>query len=476
MTLFWKIFLSFWLATLAIAGASIWSTAQFVRDRMPPWPPPHVVAFMQNAVNDAAPAAVRTLEDGGPQALRTWVERSPVFGRAADRVYLLDVRGRDALGRTVPEAIRAAGSPRTVQRGAAFVVSNATGAGGAGYRLVVLLPRPPARMQFLLRNPELGGLRLLVTIVVSGVVSYWLAHFIARPLARLREAARRIAHGDLGARAGAEAGGGRDEIGALSREFDTMAERLQALIESHRQLLSDVSHELRSPLARLQVALGLLRQRGGTGLERPIARIEHEAEHLNTLIEELLCLARLEAGGTMADASTVNLADLAEAIVEDANFEAEGSGREVRLSCQGAPEVVGSALLLGRAIENVVRNAVAHAPPGGVVEVGIDRPQPEQVRITVLDTGPGVPEHMLGRIFEPFVRVDSARGRDRGGTGLGLAIAARAVAVHRGSVVAHNRPGAGLAVEIVVPTRAAVPPQARGSARAVTEMPFSANG
>jgi len=232
-----------------------------------------------------------------------------------------------------------------------------------------------------------------------------------------------------------------------------MAEQLQRLIASHQQLLRDASHELRSPLARLQVALGLARQRAGTGIHTELDRIERESENLNELIAQLLTLTRLETGHLESPQEPIDLAELLQSIANDAAFEASVSHRQVRITHSTSAHIIGNAQLLHSAIENVVRNAIRHTPAGTCVELALhlDSEHAGGVIIQIRDQGAGVPEAMLTRIFEPFVRVGDARDRRSGGYGLGLAIAERAVRLHGGEISAHNETPGGLNITIRLP-------------------------
>jgi two-component system sensor histidine kinase CpxA len=270
----------------------------------------------------------------------------------------------------------------------------------------------------------------------------------------LRSAAQRLAAGDLTARTGAPASGRRDELAQLMRDFDRMAERIEGLMEAQSRLLKDVSHELRSPLARLSVALGLARQRAAPQAEGALNRIELEADRLNQLIQRLLTISRLETGTDGIRKTRVSLRDLVQQVAHDAEYEAQG--RRCGVSAEPTDEYLVEAdpALLHSAIENVVRNAVRYTAAGTAVEIRLERrigDQGEEIAIRVLDSGPGVPEEALEQIFQPFYRIDDARNRQTGGAGLGLSIADRAVRVHGGRVRASNRPEGGLEVEIRIP-------------------------
>lgn len=305
------------------------------------------------------------------------------------------------------------------------------------------------------RVPVLGGrfpialaVRLVALFFLSGFVSYLLARWIAAPIQAVRGAARELAAGGASVRVSASVAGRKDEVAALAHDFDRMAERIEALLAAQSRLLLDVSHELRSPLARLTVALELARQRSGPDATAALERIEREAERLTELVSEVLTLSRLEHGNAKHRSEPVALDALVRAIAADADFEAGSARVEVGGDTLGV--VAGDEELLRRAIENVVRNAVRHAPEGTGVEV-TKRRDGARAHIEVRDHGPGVPEAELAEIFRPFYRVGVARERAGGGTGLGLAITERAIARHDGRVTAENAPGGGLLVRVTLP-------------------------
>ncbi|HET6720556.1 MAG TPA: ATP-binding protein [Rhodocyclaceae bacterium] len=326
-----------------------------------------------------------------------------------------------------------------------------------------MLPRPLRPRLHPWRPPLMP---LIAGSFVSLIFAALLAWYFARPIRTLRQAFNDVAAGRLATRIGASMGRRRDELADLGSEFDRMADRLQALIESQQRLLHDVSHELRSPLARLQAAVELIRQQPGRADEL-IARIERDSGRIDTLVGELLTLARLDAAGGRVGggAEIVDLADLLSAIAEDAEFEVAGeSGSPPRIEIAFAAPlpVRGDRELLHRALENVVRNAVRHrgdmpaaaspieiaarleAPPAGSAGTA-----GRQVVVDICDRGPGVPASQLEHIFEPFVR--GVGGAATGGYGLGLAITRRVALAHGGSVAASNRAGGGLCVRLVFP-------------------------
>lgn len=304
------------------------------------------------------------------------------------------------------------------------------------------------------RTPGTGVVILMIAVLVSGIVCYLLAGYLTSDVRRLRAATQQLAAGDLNARADAPKRRRRDEIAFLVRDFNAMAARLQDLVNAQSRLLNDISHELRSPLARLNVALGLAWQRSGPGADSALERIELEANRLNELIGRLLTLARLEGGEDGMHRAEIPLNELVQEVALDADFEAQSRPCRIRCVIQDEVTVRGNESLLHSAIENVVRNAMRHTREGTEVEIRLAheiRAAKDEAVVAVVDCGPGVPQESLEKLFRPFYRIDDARERQTGGVGLGLAITERAVRLHGGSVRAANRPEGGLLVEIRLP-------------------------
>ena len=305
---------------------------------------------------------------------------------------------------------------------------------------------------------------ILIAIVSSGLVCYLLARYLTAPVVRLRAATQRLAAGDLSARAGGLAARRRDEMAQLVRDFDTMAERLEATVNAQARLLNDISHELRVPGSpRLNVASALADQRSGVEAHSALERIDLEAERLNELIAGLLTIARMEDSSEAVKKSPIHLAEMLDGIAQDADYEAQSRNCRVERVIVEDCWVMGAPMLLHSAIENVVRNATRYTATrytreGTDVQIRLQSaqgPNSQEAVIRVTDFGPGVPEEALEKLFRPFYRIDDARGRQTGGVGLGLAITERAVRLHGGTVKAANRPEGGLIIEIRLP-RAAV--------------------
>jgi two-component system OmpR family sensor kinase len=438
--LFWKIFIGFWLALVtaaAITGTAVWLQhhRQEPATELAGGPPSRL----------ATDLAAATLAHGGVEALRSWMQE--VESRRPVQVFAVDDRGRDVLGREV--------APTTLAAARELVEHGEPGArrvaapGGESYLVFVTRapgglrppPRPPGR-------PPIAPWEFIVIgIATSLAFSALLAWYLTRPIRNLRWAFDAAAAGRLETRVSPLMGRRRDEIADLGRDFDRMALQLQKLVSAQRRLLHDVSHELRSPLARLQAAIGLARQEPAK-VEPSLERIEREASRLDHMVGEVLALARLEGGTATRPKERVDLAYLAANIAEDARFEAEAVGRALRFHAEGDAPVMGDADLLHRAVENVVRNAVKFTREGTTVEVNV-RTTKSAAILSVTDQGPGITSAELAKVFDPFYRGEAGNGTP--GFGLGLAIAQRAIDTHGGTIRAANAPGGGLQVTIELP-------------------------
>lgn len=299
---------------------------------------------------------------------------------------------------------------------------------------------------------------LMCALVASLVFAALLAWYFAKPIRHLRRTFGLLAQGKLQARVGPDMGRRRDELADLGHDVDAMAEQLATLVQSQRQLLHDVSHEMRSPLARMQAAIGLARQQPDK-TEAALARVEQESTRMDKLIGQLLTLARVESGVAGATEAIV-VAELLDEVLANARFEAEAQGLTLEVRGKAEASLNGRFELLYSALENVLRNALKHSPPGGRVLVVVQTESsagkgamPDRLRIAVIDQGPGVPKEELAAIFEPFYRSAHAGDAPKG-YGLGLTIARRVVQAHGGEISAHNQSGAGLRVEIVLPLAA----------------------
>jgi two-component system sensor histidine kinase CpxA len=452
--LFWKLFLSFWVALVLFAAGSLVAASLYLdqarakRDATTPYE--HAELLVAGARHAA--------DTGGIAGLRAWARETD--DKELVPILVLDREGHDLLDREVSARAQArwlrhrqmvaepgerrADAPPPLPFDLAVDMAD-----GREYWLVADFEG--ATLGRFLTRPRVLAVPLILGTLVAGLVCLLLARYLASPMERLRAATALYASGDFSHRVGPSLGGRRDELADLAFAMDHMAERLAALIESQRALLRDVSHELRSPLARLQAALGLVRQRGGTIADSELERFEREADRLSDLVGGILSFSRLDSGVQDARREPVSLDQMMRDVVADTQAEAENHGCTLVLEAPAEMPCSGDPLLLHSAFENVLRNAVRHAPQGSEVRVGMGVETGHTYAITVEDAGPGVPQNMLERIFEPFVRVDEAREMQSGGFGLGLAIARRAVLAHGGTIAARNRPAGGLAVTIRLP-------------------------
>lgn len=321
-------------------------------------------------------------------------------------------------------------------------------AGDGTVYTILVVPRRPSIFGAL----ALPGIPLAVlgiALIVSALASWWLAQHLSAPIRRIQEGARAVASEQLDVRVSAGLGGRKDELAVLARDFDAMADQLKATRSARTQLLRDISHELRSPLARMRVALGLARQpHGDPALQ--LERLEREIERLDSLISHVLRLARLHGNATHFEREPLELDEVLQEVVHDANFEGAVKSCTVRLEGTAKHRVLGNRELLYSAIENVLRNAVRYSPSGRPVDVSV-KTSAEELEILVRDHGPGVPGGDLDRIFEPFYRVAESRDRDSGGEGIGLAITSQVFRAHGGSAGAQNLAGGGLQVRLAIP-------------------------
>lgn len=450
--IFVKIYFSFWLTIILVL------TTQFVLDRVDDSSPLNRMRHHMDSSLDLFGQAALSYHLTGNLAAAAGLTAQFKKTNGID-AYLLDAALNRLDGTPAPQRDRDIASRTLKNNTGEHLVLSGTELMTAplqapdGTRYVVIgtfrhrnfMP-PPLHFD----NPNFT-LRLSIILIVSGLGCFLLARYLVAPLVVLREATTRFAAGEHSVRIGSRIGRRKDETTELARDFDEMAERIESLMKLQRQLIGDISHELRSPLARLSVALDLARQNTGPEAEHALNRIEEEAGELNAMIGELLTLTRLESGNEPAAMAPIEIAGLVREIVEDGNFEAQGSNRGVTLTGCEPCFIRGNSDLLRRAIENVVRNAINYTFENTEVEVGITRQKTATVEITVRDHGPGVPESELGTIFRPFYRTSESRERQTGGTGLGLAITERAVTLHNGTVTAENAPGGGLTVHIVIP-------------------------
>jgi len=414
--------------------------------------------------------AADTFERDGSPSVAKYLQR--IEQASGINAVLIDEHGIEVSGRTPPagaqqlaqRALEKMTFVNDFSRGIPLNAQAARSPNGAVYVLVGQDPGPARRPRSPLGRRGFFRLtlisltqRLLPVLLVGGVFCYWLARYLSSPLTELRGTTRELADGRLKARVDERLLKRRDEIGLLGRDFNLMASRIESLVEAQRRLLGDISHELRSPLARQGVALGLARRRSGPDAASALDRIEREGERLNEMIGQLLALSRIESGTDGLENVRVDLSALVREVAEDADFEARSRDRSVQIIEDEPSQIVGVPELIRSAIENVVRNAIRHTEKHTQVELSLASESlnggDRWAAIRVRDHGRGVPENAIEEIFRPFYRVEDARDRTTGGTGLGLSIAARAVRLHHGMIKASNAKDGGLIVEIRLPLR-----------------------
>lgn len=448
--LFVKIFLSFWL-TVVVIGISL--VLAFLLQ--PTNVPSKWHASLADTTRFFGTAAVRAFERGGAPAAVGYIhalsEDAHIHG------CIFDSSGSVLAGESCAElsglaarVVRGESSAQDMRRGLTRIAVVITGPDGRRFIYASeLLSGPGAAFGM---SPEVVLLRAGVAFIVSGLVCYFLTRYLTTPILRLRAVAQLITAGQLGMRAEGKLESRRDEFGDLVRDFNLMASKTEALISSQRQLMYDISHELRSPLARMNVALDLLQRR--IGEDSALRHMETDLQRLNEMITRLLTVAKLDAADAIQSNVQVNLTELVSSIAVDAEFEAQEKGNQVVVISEANLVVLGDPNLLRSAVENVLRNAVRHTRPGSAVEVVLQSASgscPNEAIIAVRDHGNGVPEDELTNIFKPFYRVAEARASESTGAGLGLAITERIVMLHEGRIRAMNEPDGGLRIEMMLP-------------------------
>src|ERR1700722_15977227 len=453
--LFIKVFLWFWLTVLALFA--IFLASRMLGTRLVP--STDVIASFAPRVADEA---ARAFESGGPQEY----EKFPrgLVGKAGIELYLIDGYGKDVLSRPIPSdglsIVRRARSDGRVLTRYGFRSHSSsykfTLPSGHPY---VLLVRAPLQLGRFLDATAGGGLPFFaVVLLMVTLFCFWLTHHIVAPIQGIQSAARMVAGGDLSVRATVEISKRHDELAALAADFDAMVERMSAFVRSQKDLLSTVSHELRSPLTRLIMSLALLRKQSSPESEELLQRMERDIDRVDTLMGQLLTLSRLETGLSSDARHTVDLSQLLQEVVADGDFEARSCGKSVRLEAEGGIIIEkADQQALRSACENIVRNAIRFTRPGTEVEVSLKTDgmsRSSQAVLSIRDQGPGVPGELLQQIFQPFFRIKQPNGDPRAnkGAGLGLAIALEAIRQHRGTIIASNTNPLGLEVKVMLPT------------------------
>ena len=448
-SLFWKIFLTYWLTILLIELFTAWFSVDLSESEI------HPILERQNAEFVAnSTMAVSILTTDGLPGLSKWF-RNKNNHKAIDDIYIFNQDNQEVNDKALPNNVKAILRNNTTTN--AHVTHyqplkntlsfNTVSPEGDSYLLVSTFEHPPAV------NYLLAPQRVAFGVIVSGLICFLLARYFTSPLQKLRSSTKRLSEGDFQTVGLDQLRNRTDEFGALAEDFDTMATRLNHLLDSQQQLLRDISHELRSPLTRIQVALDLARKKLATATNDELDRIETEIGNLEYLIRELLTFVKIDAYEKKNNMAKVDICELLHHIVDDINYVNQQDNPESNISIDSPKcvNVQADVQLLHRAVENIIRNANYYSPQNAAINIRC-RVSSDHVTIEIEDNGPGVPEEMLEKIFEPFVRVSSAREADTGGSGIGLAIARRIIDIHEGKIKAENKiRGSGLIISITLP-------------------------
>jgi two-component system, OmpR family, sensor histidine kinase CpxA len=451
--LFWKIFLPFWILQTCIMLFAAYRVHTSFGPHHPWWLQPE-----RRAMPVLARYASWRYSSHGHDGLHELINGISLEGRSD--YWLFDNQMNELSGLPMPAEVRegiqrALQSPENMAKihHATILVERFTGSKGHSYVFAGEFFVPPVLHSL----PASVMVGILGSSLLTTLLCVFLAQYLTRPILRLRDAAHAIAQGNLEARAGRSGSTRRDEIADLVKDFDIMAGEISNLVESNRHMLIGASHDLRSPISRIRVALSLASIAPESERNELLGRIEIELLRLNGMIEQILTVARLESGQLRHVSQPLSLNQVIGEAVEDARFEASQSNVEI-LYDENWPQVTmtGEENMLRSAIENVLRNAIFYSGADGRVELSVTL-QDGVARIAVRDDGPGVPESALPMLFTPFYRVDDARGSATGGSGLGLSIVSGAVKVHKGTVAARNLTPHGLEIIIELQVSAEAP-------------------
>ncbi len=471
-SLFWKIFLSFWISMMLFGICSALIDAKIRQtETNSAYTPVSVIIKRSHQL---------IKQDTDKTVLREWLEESQDRIQS-NTVYILDSKGKDLLNRPLNTRIQDAlyeyslepqefypylqnsdsifFDPKPLHSndipalpGPAIIVIKLVSNSGENYTLII--DNKTNRDNWIFWRSVSIGTRITMALLLSGIICSFLARYLTTPLQKLRTATHRIALGHFDSPMNKKIAKREDEVGDLGRDFDSMAKQIELTLQSQQRLLRDVSHELRSPLARLQIALGLAHQRSN-GLVKPeLHRIEKEVERLNELIGQSLSLARISSQVSIPEKTKINLTELLKEVIETAKYEAQDKKCQINSIQMENCFISGNKELLYSGLENIIRNAIQHTKIATSIEISVvlSNSRPLVATLTILDHGTGVPESEIDQLFKPFFQVDGARSQQNEGYGIGLAIAERAIHLHKGSINITNIPEGGLEVSIQLPT------------------------
>lgn len=426
-----------WLSIVGFSATIGWLNDKLAREQ---WAEEPANTFSRGMIR-ITQRAQQAMQMDGRKGLRDELLNIPRMTRS--HIYVVDEGEKELLGRD--DALKQLVDRRTVMDTTEFEDDR-----GNGYTIYTVNRTPPATL--LAPGPQGTALRLVAAAVISALISYFLARSLVTPLEVLRKASRKIAAGDLATRVSKTMPSRQDEIGQLATDFDLMTSRLQAMQQANQRLMQDVSHELRSPLARMSVALEIARQKGVGAIGSEIDRITLESERLESLVNDVLGLLRESSETVVMTEEALDLSALMGDLVEVVNYEVPEGKPGVNWKEADPCEFRGDRELLWRAMENLLRNALRYTDPAKGVLLGLNvSKRRSRATLEIRDFGIGVPEAELEKIFEPFYRVQESRDRDSGGHGLGLSIVANAIKHHGGNITARNADGGGLIVTVTLP-------------------------
>lgn len=444
-----RIFIWFWLVLLLTVTLTLLLSRQLIEDTEIRRLPPPVVAQIQQEVSNLSQS--RSLAQLLQQLKQRDDSRWVVINVQQNTLLTPDVLPRNFNDNWLTE-LNQLNRPRLLRH-------NNTHLAGpfmlniAGEQLALYQQRQrPAQPWWRLSSLS-EPILVLLLLLTSAAASFILAISISRPLRELVQQNLLFAAGKLDSRV-PKLARRKDELGQLGRSFNTMAERISALLQNQQRLMRDISHELRSPLARAQLALGLTERQQDL---QQLPRLKNELERLDLMLDELLTYSRLDAGQYQLDIHACDLVALTEEVISINQLEAEEKGQRITLAAPEQLWLDADSRLLGRAIENILRNALKYSPANSQISCTISVHE-QKLQLSIRDYGPGIPEHLLENIFLPFYRVSDSRTSATGGTGLGLAIVAQIIRQHHGEVSASLPAGGGLQVNVTLAAKLSLTP------------------
>ncbi|MDD2841332.1 MAG: ATP-binding protein [Tolumonas sp.] len=447
--IFWKILLSFWLVIL-LSGIGTGIILTLYQDAKTLYS----VVEIGERPNGITDSVARTLQSGGKKLLSEIIkpQLSNNTEAKAPRMpvpFVVDKNGKDLFDRTINDKAWLEAKRITENTNDTPGVEKVTLEDGEVFWIYLIRRPPPFPYNVIFELFDAPIFLFFMIMLTSLLFSGRLALSISRPIETLRDGLKAVSKGDFDINVSKQIGKRYDEFAELGRDTDSMAEKLKQLIDAQRRLLHDVSHDLRSPLARLQLAIGLMRQKPEV-TEQMLQRIEQECHRLDSLVGEVLTLARMESGVPQPKEDYIDLIELLKSLVDDAQFEAKDSGSVIQLQLDNALHegiiIQSRGELLLRAFDNLIRNALQHAGRGCHIDIEVHQELDDMLVIEIADNGPGVADNNLASIFQPFFR-----SNNNPGDGLGLAITKRAIEVHGGTISAYNRPTGGLCMHVRLP-------------------------